>query len=233
MYLTLGVIRDMRDCRYSRFLFVARWISLAAIFSGASVFAQARPSPGPPPIHPGQPGQMPGQNPPGQNPNVPPGAVPPQSPMPEIMPSQETDKRFVREALQSNLAEIEMGKLALGRSSNTNVRQFAERMIRDHTRMNQQMEPIARRLNVPIPAKPGKSARKQQKKLSGTSEPAFDRAYAAEMVRSHKSDLAEYERESAATQDPALRDAAAQGLQLIREHLRMAENLQKSQQAAH
>lgn len=210
----------------SRLLFVLCGIGFAAMLC-AVASAQVRPSPGPPPIHPGQPGQMPGQNP-----NVPPGASPPQAPMPGIMPSHATDKRFVRAAIQSNLAEIELGKLALEKSINTNVRQFAGRMVRDHTRMNQQMEPIARTMNVVVPSEPGKTARKLRKKLSSTSEPEFDRAYATEMVKSHKSDLIEYQHESMATEDPALRNAAVQGAQLIREHLSMAEKLQKSQQAA-
>lgn len=154
---------------------------------------------------------------------------PPQAPMPGITQSQRQDKVFISQAIQENLGEIELAKLALKKSSNANVRQFAERMVSDHTRMNNQMELIAHRLEVDIPTEPGKDSRKQKKKLESLSEPQFDRSYAKTMVTNHKRDLREYQRESTSAQDPQLRAAAAQGAGIVRQHLSMAEKLRKSQ----
>src|ERR1700748_2657588 len=53
------------------------------------------------------------------------------------------DKAFVKKALEGNMAEVEMGKLALEKSSDDQVKQFAQRMVDDHGKMLDQLKPIA------------------------------------------------------------------------------------------
>ena len=54
------------------------------------------------------------------------------------------DKAFVKKALEGNIGEIEMGKLALQKSSDDQVKQFAQRMVDDHGKMQEQLKPAAR-----------------------------------------------------------------------------------------
>src|SRR5688572_18355972 len=51
---------------------------------------------------------------------------------------------FVEEASAKGLAEIESSKLALEKTTSVEVRKFAQTMIEDHTKANQELTTLAR-----------------------------------------------------------------------------------------
>jgi putative membrane protein len=53
------------------------------------------------------------------------------------------DKAFVKKAMEGNMAEVQMGQLALQKSSDDQVKQFAQRMVDDHGKMQDQLKPVA------------------------------------------------------------------------------------------
>src|ERR1700675_2397646 len=57
--------------------------------------------------------------------------------------SQMADKAFVRNALEGGMAEVQLGQLALQKSSNDDVKQFAQKMIDDHTKLGDEMKQVA------------------------------------------------------------------------------------------
>lgn len=91
----------------------------------------------------------------------------------------------------ANAEEIQTANLALTRSSNTAVREFAQRMITDHTRVNQQLEMIMRnrnmqtRSNTVTQQQQSRSSQAMQslQQLQGAD---FDRAYIADQVAIHQ-----------------------------------------------
>ena len=83
------------------------------------------------------------------------------------------------------MAEVELGKLALDKSNDARVREFADRMIQDHSKANRQLESIAGSKKISLPSKPGEKLQKPMKKLSGLSGKNFDHAYAEAMVKDH------------------------------------------------
>lgn len=50
-----------------------------------------------------------------------------------------SERQFVRSSLETNNAEISAAHLALDRTTSNDVKQFAERMIHDHTMLNNQL----------------------------------------------------------------------------------------------
>src|SRR5271168_1180712 len=86
---------------------------------------------------------------PGQSPSQNPG-LDPQLNGSQTGPSA-TDRVFVRKAMQGSMAEVQLGQLTLQKSNNDQVKQFAQRMIDDHTKLNQQMKPVAQQLGVSEP----------------------------------------------------------------------------------
>ena len=53
------------------------------------------------------------------------------------------DTKFLEKADQGNVDEIELAQLALKKSSNDDVKNFAERMIHDHNTLMDNMKPFA------------------------------------------------------------------------------------------
>jgi putative membrane protein len=52
-------------------------------------------------------------------------------------------KAFVEKAAKGNLAEVELGKLALQKSNDAQVKAFGQQMITDHSKANDSLKPIA------------------------------------------------------------------------------------------
>jgi putative membrane protein len=146
-------------------------------------------------------------------------------------PNQPTsmDRMFVSKAMQGSMAEVQLAQLTLQKSSNDQVKQFAQRMIDDHTRLNEQMKPVADQLGVKAPDQISKGDRKTLAKLQGLSGPAYDQAYIRDMVKDHKQDLGQFQTEASSGQDQTVKDAANQGSKVIAQHLQMAQQLAKDQ----
>ena len=61
------------------------------------------------------------------------------------------DTSFVKNAAKGNLSEVEMGKLAARKSTSPEVKEFANRMIRDHSKANRELSTLAAAKGVDVP----------------------------------------------------------------------------------
>jgi putative membrane protein len=138
----------------------------------------------------------------------------------------DADRTYVRTAIETNDAEIAAAHLALRRSNSDDVKHFAERMIHDHTMLNEQMRPLAAKLDVEV-AHGQVTAEQQQvadqlKELTGN---AFDQQYIGAMVRGHQKAVNETRQEADTSQFPPVKNAAGKALPIIQHHLQLAQNL--------
>src|ERR1700749_2772654 len=138
------------------------------------------------------------------------------------------DKSFVKKALEGNIGEIEMGKLALQKSSDDQVKQFAQRMVDDHGKMQEQLKPAAEQMGVKVPDGPSKGQMKSMDKMKALSGDAFDQAYIKDMVKDHKSDDSDFKLEAQSTQNPQLKQLVTESDQTIQSHLQQIEQIAKS-----
>ncbi|MDQ2832643.1 MAG: DUF4142 domain-containing protein [Acidobacteriota bacterium] len=135
------------------------------------------------------------------------------------------DKMFVRKALEGGMAEVQLGQLALQKSSNDEVKQFAQKMVDDHTKMGDDLKPIAQQMNVKVPDGPSAKDKATMAKLQALNGDAFDKAYVKDMVKDHKADQREFKEESTRTTNPDLKQASTHGLEVVTEHLQMIEQI--------
>jgi putative membrane protein len=135
------------------------------------------------------------------------------------------DKTFIQDATQGSLAEVNFAKLALEKSKDPNIRQFATRMIHDHEMLIRQMKPVAMQLHVKIPSGPSLEDRAKYEELKLKSGTDFDRAYVEAMVKDHNGDLQKFIQEENATQIPELKATVAKGEAVVKEHTEMIDNI--------
>jgi putative membrane protein len=192
-------------------------LASAMLLCGSMSLAQASRDPG------GPASQNPGQNP-TTNPQM--------SGMQAAGQTSAGDKKFVRKAMQGGMAEVQLGQMTLQKTNNDQVKQFAQRMIDDHTKMNDQMKPVAQQLGVDVPGQISKKDRATMAKLQALSGPAYDQAYIKDMVKDHKQDLSDFQMEASSGQDQTVKDAASQGSKVIAQHLQLAQQLAKDQNVA-
>jgi putative membrane protein len=138
------------------------------------------------------------------------------------------DKAFVKKALEGNIAEIEMGKLALQKSNDDQVKQFAQRMVDDHGKMLDELKPVAEQMGVKVPEGPSKGQMKSMDKMKALSGDAFDQAYIKDMVKDHKGDDNDFKMEAQSTQSPQLKQMVMQSDQTIESHLQQIQQLAHS-----
>jgi putative membrane protein len=194
-------------------------------FEGTNlVFAQNPGTPsGQTPQTPSTPSTFPSQTAPGAN-----------SPTntPETMPAKVDDKKFVKDAALGGMSEVELGKLAVQKASDDNVKQFAQKMIDDHTKANDQLKQVASKENIPVPDTLDSKHKSQIDKLAKLSGPDFDKAYAKEQLKDHQSDVKDFSAEAQAGSDPNVRAFASSTLPVLQQHLELAKNLNKSEKNA-
>jgi putative membrane protein len=138
-----------------------------------------------------------------------------------------TDSQFAAKAAQGSLAEVQLGRLAAQKAQNETVRAFGRRMATDHTKSKAKLEKIAARQNINLPEDLDKDAKQTYEKLSKLSGPDFDRAYALDMLKDHKKDVAEFQKEASAGKNEAIRSFAAETLPTLQNHLKAAQEMKE------
>jgi putative membrane protein len=138
--------------------------------------------------------------------------------------TKSADKSFIKDASEGSLAEINFAKLALEKSQDPNVRKFAQMMIKDHTKLAEDMKPFALKYDVKPSGTPVLDHAKYQE-LKMKSGISFDRAYVEAMVKDHHDDLQNFIDEENKTADPQLKAAVAKGEKVILEHTEMIDKI--------
>jgi putative membrane protein len=139
--------------------------------------------------------------------------------------SKASDKKFVKNALEGSLAEVNYAKLALQKSKDPNVTKFADKMVHDHEMLIADMKPLAKQLGVSIPSTAPISDHAKYMELKMKSGTDFDRAYVEAMVKDHHQDLQDFIDEQGKTQNPEVRAAVEKGEGVIREHTEMIDKI--------
>lgn len=138
--------------------------------------------------------------------------------------SDDTD--FVKKAAKGNLAEVELGHLALKKASSPGVKQFANRMIKDHTKANQELSALAASKGVEVPKSVSLGEDVSMAHLKMVSGKSFDDAYIKLMVKDHKEDVADFQKAAEYSQDPDVKKFAAKTLPTLQSHLTKIEEIQ-------
>ena len=155
------------------------------------------------------------------------------SPLLSQAASGAADTDFMQKAAMGGMAEVAAGKLAMDKASNADVKTFATHMVDDHSKANEELKQLASSKSVMLPPGPSekqKSDAQAMEKMSGT---AFDRKYMTMMVADHKSTVALFEKESKSGKDADAKAWATKTLPTLREHLKMAQDTQKTAMSAH
>ena len=169
---------------------------------------------------------------PGTNPKTPTTTPAPTSaPNPAATPSQSGDREmnndlpFLREAAGVNLMEIRLGQLAQSKASNAAVKQFGQRMVNDHTRIEQDLSSIVSANGIALNPTLTSDQNNKINSLQGLSGSQFDQAYMSLMIQGHQTDVAQFDNQSRNADSPQVRDFAARSLPVLQQHLTLAQQV--------
>jgi len=132
---------------------------------------------------------------------------------------------FLKKAIEGNLAEVEMGKLAQQKGNSDGVKSFGKTLEQDHSNANQKAMSLAKDMGMTPPTEPNRKQKADYNRLSKLSGDKFDREFARHMVTDHKQDIKEFQKEAKKTNErPA--SFANDTLPTLQKHLDMAQQLE-------
>ena len=136
------------------------------------------------------------------------------------------DRQFIIDAAQGGMAEVSLGQMASQRATNGAVKQYAQRMVQEHTQANKELLRLAAQKGVTPPRDMGPKYRAAMDRLMQLPRASFDQAYISEAgINGHLESLAVYQRQAQLGQDPDLKAFAAKTLPIVQNHLQVAGNL--------
>jgi putative membrane protein len=136
---------------------------------------------------------------------------------------------FVTLAAQSDMLEIESSKLAQAKSDNDKTKQFAAKMIKDHTETSTELKSLVSsgKVKVETPASLDKAHQEKLDKLAKLDGKEFTEEYDSMQVSAHKDAVSLFERYSKDGDNADLKAFAGKYLPHLQEHLKMAQDLDK------
>ena len=147
-------------------------------------------------------------------------AAPPAPP-----PLASADQAFINAAAQSDAAEIQAGQLATTKARGARIKQFASKMVSDHTTLDQQLMTLAQSKGFTPDATPPQMATDMMAKLNADRPAMFDRDYLHGQVMGHEVAVKAFKDEIANGQDADVKAFATSNLAEIQQHLTMARRL--------
>ena len=142
------------------------------------------------------------------------------------------DRAFARKAALAGLNQAAMGALAAERASGVEVRQFAERVVREQALADAELRRIATGKGLALPSAPDGRSRRQDERMGRLSGGEFDRRYMDRAVDGHKKAVGLFKQAARSTRDEALRAFAVATLPKLQAQERLARSLRAAVQAS-
>jgi putative membrane protein len=140
--------------------------------------------------------------------------------------TDKADTTYVTKAAAAGMLEVQASQTAITRASDPDVRAFAQRMVKDHTAVGDELKSLAGKKGITVPDSLPADERAKVDKLSAMEGAKFDKAYAEEIgVKAHKEAVALFDQASKNAKDPDIKAFFTHNLPALREHLQMAQQL--------
>jgi putative membrane protein len=129
------------------------------------------------------------------------------------------DKMFVKKAAVGGMFEVESSKVAQSKATNPDVKGFADMMVTDHSKANDELKGIATSKSLTVPDSLDAMHQKMLDTLNSDSGKQFDTDYLADMTKGHKAADALFTKEASAGSDPDLKAFASKTDMVIKHHI--------------
>lgn len=137
------------------------------------------------------------------------------------------DREFVKEAALGSMQEVQLGKIVADRATNSDVKQFGEKMVEEHSKASAKLKEIASQKGLSLPQQLDEDRKEAINDLTKHTGPEFDREYISLMVDDHEEDIDTFKEQAEDGKDPALKQFASQTVPKLEQHLSMAKQIEE------
>jgi putative membrane protein len=140
---------------------------------------------------------------------------------PDATPKALTDAEFVTKAASGGMFEVLSSKMAVEKATKADVKAFAEKMIADHSKGNEELKMAASKAGIAVPSTLAPHHEKMLQQLKGN--PNFDAAYWDAQLKAHEEAVQVFAAGAAGAKDPNIRAFAEKTLPVIKTHYEHAK----------
>ena len=141
----------------------------------------------------------------------------------------EKDAEFAVDATDAGLFEVQLATLAKKKAYSARVKEYADMMIADHTKANDELRGLASKKGMALPDVMCEDCQKKYYDLDQkTTGEEFDEEYMDLMVKDHKDAIDKFEKEARDGNDGEIKLWASGKVPALRHHLQEAENIKES-----
>jgi putative membrane protein len=137
----------------------------------------------------------------------------------------EKDAEFVRDAASDGMAEVELGRLAVQKATQPEIKSFGQMLVDDHEKAYAELKALAAQKTIALPGEPKPAQKAERARLEQLAGAAFDAAFANTMKADHLKAVDLFSKQAASGADPDVKTWAGQKLPTLQAHLAKAEEL--------
>lgn len=143
--------------------------------------------------------------------------------------ASKTTSDYVQKAAIGDMFEVQSSQLAAKQADNKDVKEFAQRMIKDHTASTKALKAGIKNANlqVKVPEKLDKAHESKLSDLRKMKGKDFDTAYMREQIAAHKEALQLHQSYAKNGDNPVLKKTAVNTATIVEEHLEHAQKIAK------
>lgn len=135
--------------------------------------------------------------------------------------------KFMTEAADARLADIEEGKLALEKGTNDLIKNYAQQLIDDNEKLLKDLRTLAAQKNIVLPTTLSNDKADGLNDLREKEGKKFDEKFIEMVQRDHKRDLDNFE-DAADSNDRDIQQFAQRNVTLFEKHLAQVDQVEES-----
>jgi putative membrane protein len=137
--------------------------------------------------------------------------------------TKEMDEKFLMDAAEINLEEIQLGQLAQQKGVSQEVKDLGKMLAESHTKALNELTSLASSKSIAVPTTPTEAVQNTFQNMSEKTGDEFDKAYCNKMVQGHKDAIDKFEKAAEESKDADIRNWASNKLPELRDHLNHAQ----------
>ena len=142
--------------------------------------------------------------------------------------AEEKEANFVAEAIEEKYADIKLAELASTKSSNKEVQDVAQQLVKDQSESLAILQNLANKKGIVFPVEEGEETSEKVNELSKQQDPDFDKKWCDEIIAKHKKTIREFELMRDKSKDPELKEIITNDLKGLRAHLDRLDSLEEN-----
>jgi putative membrane protein len=139
----------------------------------------------------------------------------------------QADKTFLDAAVKANMQERLLGRLALERTQNPQVKEYAQMMIDDHNHALKDLVHLMQQKGMNQPSTLPEAHSEALDQFKGLTGSAFDKKFVDLTIQEHEKAIDMFKHEATAAQDNDVRKYASDMLPMLEKHMQKAMQLQQ------